>query len=188
VTGEATSGETGMRDATQPYRIDTVDVPGGATLGLGHCPGRRGGAYGHRDLDADLAAIEAWGADVFVTLVETSEFARLGVPHFEAAAQASAMRWHHVPIADFGTPDAVTEAAWTRARGDLVGVFARGGKVMLHCAAGLGRTGTIAAKLLVDAGLTPEAAITAVRTARPGTIETGAQQTYVTSGPPLLTR
>ena len=48
-----------------------------------------------------------------------------------------------------------------------------------HCRGGIGRTGTIAAKLLVEFGYEPAAAITLVRRTRPGTIETKTQEQYV---------
>ena len=51
--------------------------------------------------------------------------------------------------------------------------------MVLHCRGGIGRTGTIAARLLVEFGVAPEEAIRMVRRARPGTIETPAQEEYV---------
>lgn len=49
----------------------------------------------------------------------------------------------------------------------------------MHCRGGLGRTGTIAARLAIEFGVPPDAALRAVRKARPGTVETPAQETYV---------
>jgi atypical dual specificity phosphatase len=47
-----------------------------------------------------------------------------------------------------------------------------GRRVLIHCAAGLGRTGTaLAAYLVVSKGLSAEEAIKAVRRLRPGSIE-----------------
>jgi ADP-ribosyl-[dinitrogen reductase] hydrolase len=54
-----------------------------------------------------------------------------------------------------------------------------GENVVLHCLGGLGRSGMIAARVLVERGLAPAAAITAVRAARPGAIETAQQEAYV---------
>ncbi len=56
-----------------------------------------------------------------------------------------------------------------------------GEDVLLHCRAGLGRTGTIAARLLVEFGHDPESAIAAVRRARQGTVENAEQADYVRS-------
>jgi ADP-ribosyl-[dinitrogen reductase] hydrolase len=52
----------------------------------------------------------------------------------------------------------------------------------MHCYAGLGRTGTIAARLLVEHGMRPDVAIAQVRKIRPGSIETLEQEDYVLRG------
>ncbi|MGI9333443.1 MAG: protein-tyrosine phosphatase family protein, partial [Gammaproteobacteria bacterium] len=54
-----------------------------------------------------------------------------------------------------------------------------GAKVLLHCFAGLGRTGTIAARLLVEFGAQPSKAIDTVRTARRGAVQTTSQEEHV---------
>jgi len=51
--------------------------------------------------------------------------------------------------------------------------------VMVHCRGGFGRTGTVAARLLVERGLDPAAAMALVRHTRPGSIETSEQELYV---------
>ena len=61
----------------------------------------------------------------------------------------------------------------------------RGGKILLQCAAGLGRAGTIAGRLLIGSGKLPEDAIDEIRTARPGTIESESQEKYLRSLTPL---
>ncbi len=61
--------------------------------------------------------------------------------------------------------------------------LAEGARVLIHCRAGLGRTGTVAARLLVEHGLEPEAAILRVRQSRPGAIETAGQEAYVRALP-----
>ena len=52
--------------------------------------------------------------------------------------------------------------------------------VVVTCMGGLGRSGTLAACYLVAAGMSPDAAIAAVRTARgPRALETIAQEDFV---------
>ena len=162
-----------------PLHIDSVALAHGALLGMSHCPGRSRGFELPRSLAEDLATIEAWGASTLLSLVETAEFARLGVPDFAAQVARTSLRWLHVPIADMHVPNAATLAAWQAQRGALHDALQRGDRVLVHCAAGLGRTGMLVARLLVDAGHAPGDAIASVRRARPGTIETVAQAQFV---------
>ena len=57
--------------------------------------------------------------------------------------------------------------------------YAAGCDVLVHCRGGLGRAGTIAARLLVELGMEPETAIASVRAVRPGAIETSDQEKFV---------
>lgn len=54
-----------------------------------------------------------------------------------------------------------------------------GERIMIHCRGGQGRTGTLAARLLVESVVEPKRAIARVRDARPGAIETSAQEQHV---------
>jgi ADP-ribosyl-[dinitrogen reductase] hydrolase len=51
--------------------------------------------------------------------------------------------------------------------------------VLIHCRGGLGRAGTIAARLLIELGIEPKKATASVRAARPGAIETSEQEEFV---------
>lgn len=172
-----------------PLCIDEVATPSGGILGMMNCPGRNGvdgaGRLWSRDLASDLDAIRAWRADMLLSLVEPHEFIKLGVPQFPDAIAVTRLRWHRVPIRDMHSPDETSLAAWRIAGPQILATLRDGGRVALHCAAGLGRTGTMAAKILVSLGVPGADAIALVRKARPGTIETAAQEQYVLAGPDL---
>ena len=173
----------GLTSDRSPLRIDAVAVPGRpGAIGMTLCPGKKDpyakfGAW-DRDLRSDLQAIRDWGASAIVSLMEGSEFWLLGVPDFEAKVTAE-FRWLWLPIADGGVPGEEFERRWAEAGPELHGRLAAGERVLIHCRAGLGRTGLVASRLLVEAGLTPLQALNAVRQARPGTVETIPQEQYV---------
>ena len=73
-----------------------------------------------------------------------------------------------------------------RAHGPAIVESLRSGRrLIVHCAAGLGRSGMVAAKILTTFGMSADDAIALVRKCRPGTIETQQQADYVRSGDAL---
>lgn len=168
---------------SHPLAIDVVLAPGGGQIGMTLCPGRIGPSAGgpawERDLDADLDAVEAWKPDLILTLMQDGDFAEAGVPQFAAVLGRRFAAWRHLPIVDGGVPDAAFERAWATTGAEARGLLSRGGKVLIHCRAGLGRTGTLAARLLVELGSSADDAMSAVREARANTIENRDQEEHV---------
>lgn len=145
----------------------------GGRIALCACPGLE------RPLAAELARLLDWGARGLVTLIEDHEFELLGVRSLPGQVESLGMRWWHFPIRDRGTPDERFERRWQQSGGELRSLLREGTSIALHCHGGLGRTGTIAARLLVEMGSEPGVAIARVRRARKGTIETREQEAFV---------
>jgi len=173
---------------THPLRIDEVKAGNaGGLIGITFCPGKCASSlYGRdwkRDLAADLDIIALWRPAAVVTLVEDHELELLGVSELGTQVRARGMAWHHLPIVDVQPPDARFDVQWQSVGLGLLAVLFGGGRVLVHCRGGLGRAGTVAARLLVELGVPASDAIARVRQARPGAIETGAQQRYVLNLP-----
>jgi ADP-ribosyl-[dinitrogen reductase] hydrolase len=108
------------------------------------------------------------GAAAVITLVEDRELRLLRVPHLGEEVRRRGMAWYHLPIVDVSAPDKDFERAWESTGEELRALLKRGADVVVHCGGGLGRTGTIAARLLVALGMDPKKANRnrALRTAR----------------------
>jgi protein-tyrosine phosphatase len=169
---------------THPIKIDNLPVPGTrGIIGLTMCPGKRieslfGGTW-ERCLEEDLEAIKEWGAEAILTLLEHHELEMMEVSELPEKARLYGIALYHLEITDMMPPDQRFQERWEEVGPALRRILSNGGKVLIHCRGGLGRTGTIAAQLLVDFGVKNRDAIRMVRNARPGSIQTREQEEYV---------
>ena len=124
------------------------------------------GRYG--EVDADLQYVAEQGITLLFTLTES--------PLDEAAVAASGLDVLHLPIPDMHAPTLEQQQRFVAVARERV---ARGEAFGAHCLYGMGRTGTLLATWFVAEGLAPDAAIAAVRAARPGSIETTEQEEAV---------
>ena len=169
---------------SHPLQIAVVTAgPEFGRIGITFCPGKydphaMSGAW-DRDLALDLDAIRDWGAAAVVTLLEPKELTLLRVERLGEEVLRRNMLWFHLPIVDVSIPDERFEQEWDVAGEELRSILRRGSDVLVHCRGGLGRAGTIAARLLVELGMEPTKAIASVRAVRPGAIETSDQEKFV---------
>jgi len=179
----------GLGKPAAPNIIDTVNVPGSAgCMGLMPCPGVRLeelGAGQKRHLQADLRELESWGANGVLCLVEAHELKMNQVEELPRLVQEAGMWWRHLPIIDMDIPGQEFEDAWAVEGERIRHALRIGERVAIHCYAGLGRTGMIGARLLVELGMDPEEAITEVRLSNRRRIQTKGQAAFVRRLQPL---
>jgi len=163
------------------FRIDAVTVPESAgRIGMCACPGGRtlyseaGGSLGE-----DLDAICEWGASGVVTLIEDPEIEILGITSIGKDCSRRSMWWLHMPIRDMCAPDVAFDARWVEEGARLRALLKANESIVVHCWAGLGRTGTITARILTEFGVPAKRAIRLVRAARPGAIQSLQQEVYL---------
>jgi protein-tyrosine phosphatase len=134
----------------------------------------RGGEW----LYDEISRLHAAGVDVIVTLLTEEETIELGLADEAKAAEAARVEYTSFPIPDRGVPSSASRLA------SLIAAISRalmaGKNVALHCRQGLGRSGLIAAAVLVASGLDPERAIETISLARGQAIpETPEQRAWI---------
>ena len=153
------------------FVIHALPMTGGI-LALAPLPGR-GGSYAE-----DLTHLRDWQPALVISLTSLAEMEAEGVAHLGADIQGMGTRWAHLPIKDFGVPELAIEILWpatsTAARAALDG----GGRVLIHCRGGCGRSGMVALRLMIEGGEAPQSALTRLRGVRPCAVETEAQMDW----------
>jgi protein-tyrosine phosphatase len=133
-----------------------ADVPG--SLWLASMPGRFG-SWNEFETQARQA-----GLRMVVCLTPRSEIQELSPAYHAAVTRGgTSYEWLNLPVPNFGVPE--DRAAFLEAVDHIADVLRRGDAVMMHCAAGMGRTGSAAACVLKALGLPTEEALQCVRDA-----------------------
>lgn len=169
---------------SHPFCVDFIpetllETPG--KLGLSFAPGKKDGGSlfaWERDLAQDLDVLaDSIGVKVVVSFLEDHEYELIRIPSFFEEAGRRNIRVHRFPIQDRGVPD--DKGALLALIETVDGLIAAGGNVMMHCRGGIGRTGLVAACLLVYRGFSAERAIAIVKDTRVGALDQENQMTFV---------
>lgn len=120
----------------------------------------RGGDW----LDDEAAAWRTSRIDLVVSLLEPHEEIDLDLTHEAEAVAAHGMTFVSLPIPDRDVPASATHFA--KQAESLEAKLARGNNILIHCRQGVGRTGLLAASLLVLQGTSPGEAMRRLTHAR----------------------
>ncbi len=139
-----------------------VTLPDSITghLYLYNMPGRLG--FEH-PFEEDSAMISAQSIDRVVCLATFGEI-KVKSPDYARAIESGKLAWRQdsFPIADFSTPSGEKYPAFLALIRQVAQDLRKGKKRMIHCAAGIGRTGTMAICVLIALGVKKDEAYQAV--------------------------
>ena len=176
-------GRTRTSDSN-PIEVDFVDektLGKRGRLGMTILPGVKDLGRWDRDLETDLRRLKQhYMTDTLVTLLEREEFGQYGVSGLLEHAREAGLEVVHFPIKDVSTPRKAQSEEYSVLIKQILGLLEEEKTVVVHCRGGLGRTGTVAASVLVALGQDPDHAIDLVRRVRSErAVETPEQEEYV---------
>jgi ADP-ribosyl-[dinitrogen reductase] hydrolase len=117
-----------------------------------------------------------------VSLIEDKEIENLyEKKKFVRNIYTNNLKWMHMPISDLKAPDYKFVDKWQTTKSLLKNDLIDGKNIVVHCMGGRGRSGTLAAMLLVEFGEQNKDAIDIVREKRKGAIETKEQEDFILS-------
>ena len=147
----------------------------------GPWPGRLGVAARPRGgdwLPQELAIWRREGIDTIVSLLTPEEELELLLEAESAQARAQGMKFVSVPVRDRQVPD--SESAIEAVVRELEAALSARKNVLVHCRQGIGRSGLLAACLLISRGHDPEDALAQISAARGATVpETSEQRRWI---------
>jgi protein-tyrosine phosphatase len=149
-----------------------IDGPWSGKLAISARP--RGGDW----LEDEISGWRAAGVDAVVSLLTPHEYKDLQLSEESKLAQAHGIRFVSLPIEDRGVPPSWEDAS--RVIVNATEMLQQGKNVAVHCRQGIGRSGLLAAALLIKSGSTPGDALTQISGARGVSVpETSGQMAWI---------
>jgi len=149
-----------------------------AKIILTPCPGSKG-----VDLTTSLNEIKAMGTEAVLTLMTEAELDNNGLSSIGASVKAKGMSWFHLPITDDEAPDSDFLNAWETAGPAIHRLIEQGKTIAVHCKGGAGRTGVVAAQILLERGEQIKAVQERIKRLRPNAFTHACHRDYLHSLP-----
>ena len=148
---------------------------GQGILAISPIPGAEG------DYAGDVQHLIEWKPAIVISLVREVELVAAGAAGLSHDLVEAGCRWEHLPITDFGVPDETFEEAWPGVSANARRALSGGGRILVHCRGGCGRSGMVALRLMIELGEAADDALVRLRGVRPCAVETDAQMAWAMS-------
>ncbi|MGY5452439.1 phosphatase domain-containing putative toxin [Agarivorans sp. MS3-6] len=156
------------------HPIFAVDVSDNAQLLLTPCPGTKG-----VDLSTSLQQLCYKNSPALLTMMTKQEMADNQVSDLPKHAVTYDMQWFHLALEDDTVPDQAWEDYFLIVLPRFVQLINSGVSLSLHCKGGSGRTGMVAARIMLALGFELDDAISKIKAVRPNAFTVPAQLEYI---------
>ena len=157
---------------SHPY--DVLPLEQGGSLIFTPCPGTKG-----TDVQTSVSQLKQAGAQAVITLTPDEEMARLGVEDLPDACRSQGLAWLHLPVEDDAVPAPLFHERWQAQKVRAQRILDQGGALAIHCKGGSGRTGLLAAIILLERGNKLERVLSMVQALRPKALKLQAHADYL---------
>lgn len=150
---------------SHPFDVFSTPMLSGQLL-FTPCPATKGSSL----VDA-VATLKQAGATGIITLMADAELAENAAAELAQVCQQMDLKWYQLPVADDAAPADDFQAAWQQHSTEILQHLQAGETLAIHCKGGSGRTGLIAAQIVLAAGGELNATIAAVQAIRPRALQ-----------------
>lgn len=157
-----------------PY--DHLVLEGAAALIFTPCPGTKGAS-----LQDSLQTLQQAGAAAIISLMPQQEMTQNAVDALPALCDELKLRWFHCPVEDDQAPLADFAAAWQLHSADIHQLLNDGKNIAIHCKGGSGRTGLIAAQIMLERGIDKAEVKQRIQALRPNALTLASHLRYFQS-------
>lgn len=148
------------------HPFDTLLLDQGGSLIFTPCPGTKG-----IDLPTSIDQLKQAGAKAVITLMPDEEMARFEVETLPEVCEQHGLKWFHLPIEDDTAPAVEFQKAWAEHKQQVNSILDKNGTLAIHCKGGSGRTGLMAAIILLERDIDFDQAVSMVKRMRPNALK-----------------
>ena len=157
---------------THPFDILTLD--NGAKFIFTPCPGTKGVSVAE-----SLHAFKDAGAQAVITMMTMPELIESQAEQLSALCAELGMDWYQLPVEDGCAPEEPFAQAFAIHKSTLLNLITSGATIVIHCHGGSGRTGLMAAILMLESGYDAREIKAKIQQLRPKSLTSLVQVNYL---------
>lgn len=148
------------------HPFDKLALNNGSTLIFTPCPGTK-----DVPLREAVEQVAQAGAKAVITLMPNEELVRNEATDLPEVCEDLGLEWFHLPIEDDQAPEDAFLESWKADKATLFSLLDKQQATAIHCKGGSGRTGLMAAIIMLERGYSLEDATQQIKALRPRSLK-----------------